>query len=58
MAYWTGFKHGRHGEAATYRFSHDPLVNEYYIDGHRLGCLFKPVKNVAKSDPSKLRRAR
>jgi hypothetical protein len=59
MAYWTGFKQGIHGDAAARSsINPDPLVVEYYMDGHRLGCLFRPVKNVTKSDPSTLRRAR
>lgn len=59
MAYWTGFKQGVRGDAASRSgINPDPLVVEYYMDGHRLGSIARPRKHVTPGDPAKVARIR
>jgi hypothetical protein len=42
-AYTAGFRDGSQGHSKTFRYDPDDRVNQYYVDGFRIGRLFRPV---------------
>jgi hypothetical protein len=42
FAFHKGLREGREGQGKSFRYDPDERVNQYYMDGHRIGGLFRP----------------